>query len=222
MNQNQGVLVVVAIVAIGIIAAFLLLSNQGGPRGVVIGGNEAEGGAYGAPESNNDGNDGNVPSSTGEGESGQAVSNDVLNALSSGTPVECIMTIDLGEASGDPSLNGQTSTTTIEIQGQKIRASGSIMGVEYIEISDGENLYLNYGGSDWYLLSSGSEVPTQSEIPTAESIRESLQSMPAGVSLDCHVVAGFPPSDFMLPPGVVPKSIEDLQNQIMQEEGIQT
>ncbi len=205
MEKNQTIILVVvlAVVVIVIVAAALLMGG-GGRQTLPAYPGAAPEGASPKPTTESP--------STGPSSAEQPstpIGNDVAAALSAGMPVLCTMTIDMGVASGDPNLAGTTTTIDMKIEAPKMRAESSTMGMEFTVITDGTNVYMQMPamGSDWYIMTP--ETATI-DIPMPDEIREGLQNLPEGTTLDCQVTGDIPDSEFQLPPGVVPKDFSEL------------
>ena len=200
MEKNQMIILVVvlAVVVIVIVAAVLMMGGGGAPA------------APTGPYPTGPGSTVPPPSETpSTGQPSTPVGNDVASAIAAGMPVLCTMTMDMGVMSGDPSLAGMTTTMSMKMESQKVRAEGSSMGMSFTVISDGVNAYVHMPmlGPDWYIASGeGMNV----EVPTPEEVRQQLANLPEGMTLNCQPTGDIPDSEFQLPPGVVPKDMSEM------------
>lgn len=208
MQQNQVILLVVilAVVIIGIVVAVMMMGQP--PQ-------QAQ--PY-MPNSGMQNTGLNIPQTQNRGATPPAGNGDIAAAIAAGSPVSCKVTMDMGAASGDSSMAGQSASMNILMESPKMYAEGNAMGMSYTLIFDGTTAYMKMPmmGDDWYMMEGD---PSTMSVPTAEDIREGLSNMPEGTTMDCQLVGDIPDSKFTLPPGVTAVDMSEMYGSDMSAYG---
>lgn len=198
--ENKQVMAIIAIIVVVLVVVVAVLLMQpsappstGGPGGGQPGTGTGDTGEPGATTG---------PGDTGEPPSGGEGIENIVNAISTGMPVYCDITI-------------QDIPMKLWIEGQKMRAEASSAGLDMIVISDGTGtVYMNFG-DDWLkYVADEEEVEALATTPSPEEIRESLESVP-DVESNCEVLADIPDSQFQLPAGVTALGYDEWLESLM-------
>ncbi|MBN2518041.1 MAG: hypothetical protein JXB14_04305 [Candidatus Altiarchaeota archaeon] len=200
MDKNKQMMAIIAVVAIVIvvIVAVLLMQPSAGPApgGAPSGTQPGTGPGGTTPPAG-----GTTPPAGGTtppagGGTGMET---LADAIAAGSPVICEITIN-------------EVPMKLWMEAPKIRAEVDYeaegMPISMIVISDGTDSYMQMSmfGDDWYKAPQDEEQPT---VPTAQEIKESLESLP-DIETSCQRVADIPDSQFQLPAGVVAKDMSEL------------